>query len=396
MNALRILILAPYIPREGYHAGGKRMFENIRWLAAFGHRIRLVAIYHNEEERACATALTSMVEKLFLFPAIENKGQGDPFYLLPVNYRTPQLVACIDRQATDCDLIFAEFHLTAHLVPRLRSCPAVLFHHEVQTTTLLDYASRHGWFSRKRWRYFYNAARNYQVERDLLARFDAVIAVTDEDLAILRRIDPRANLHLSKFGVSLAELPPCGEPENPHGLMYVGYFNHPPNIDAARSLALDILPRLVGDFPDIDVSLIGAAPTPEILALEGPHVHVTGRVPDLRPYYENAALFVAPITSGRGIRGKIIETMAQSKAVVATPLALHGIAAEDGVHVAIAETPEQFAEKIAYLLTHREVARRMGERARELMAGFDWQNRIREMEAILKETVERYRSRHAT
>lgn len=85
-----------------------------------------------------------------------------------------------------------------------------------------------------------------------------------------------------------------------------------------------------------------------MLALAGPLVEVTGRVPDVATALSRAAIFVAPIALGRGVRNKVLEAMAAGLPVAATPLALQGIGASYGV--AEATTPQQLAEAAIRLM----------------------------------------------
>ena len=55
-----------------------------------------------------------------------------------------------------------------------------------------------------------------------------------------------------------------------------------------------------------------------------PGVHVTGRVPDVRPYLAHAAVAVAPLRIARGIQNKVLEAMAMARPVVASPQAHRG------------------------------------------------------------------------
>jgi polysaccharide biosynthesis protein PslH len=138
---------------------------------------------------------------------------------------------------------------------------------------------------------------------------------------------------------------------------------HEPNVDAAVRLARDVFPRLRDAFPDLVLELVGHAVPREVRALAGPGVRVHGDVPDVTPYLERAAVFVAPIRLGGGTRVKVLEALAAGKAVVVTQRAAEGISATPGEHLLLAETDEDLAAAVAELLRNPARRAEIGEAA---------------------------------
>ncbi len=100
---------------------------------------------------------------------------------------------------------------------------------------------------------------------------------------------------------------------------------------------------------------MGAEPTAEVLALAGPRVEVTGRVEDIRPYIWNSDVVLLPMTSGTGIKNKLLEAWACGVAVVATPLACQGIPAVDGENLLLGSDPGKLATAALRLLQDSEL-----------------------------------------
>jgi glycosyltransferase involved in cell wall biosynthesis len=75
------------------------------------------------------------------------------------------------------------------------------------------------------------------------------------------------------------------------------------------------------------------------------------------------ALMIVPLLSGSGMRIKIVEGMSLGKAIVSTSIGAEGIEANRGVDIAIADLPEQFANKTIELLTSKEQIIKMGQNA---------------------------------
>jgi glycosyltransferase involved in cell wall biosynthesis len=71
----------------------------------------------------------------------------------------------------------------------------------------------------------------------------------------------------------------------------------------------------------------------------------------MRPIFESAAVFVVPLLVGGGTRLKILEAMAMQVPVVSTTIGAEGLNAVNGVHLQIADRPQDFAESCLRLLT---------------------------------------------
>ena len=133
----------------------------------------------------------------------------------------------------------------------------------------------------------------------------------------------------------------------------------PPNIDAARRLCTEILPRIRMNGASPRVCLVGRDPAAEVRALKGPDVEVTGTVSDIRPYLEKAAVFACPMKLGSGIKNKILQAWAVGLPVVASPQSLGGLPPEtertSGERYTV-----RFADGILELLEDRSRAQALG------------------------------------
>ena len=169
----------------------------------------------------------------------------------------------------------------------------------------------------------------------------AVAVRTEEDATLLREQVPGTNAVVVPNGVDPGPEP--GDPSSEPVLAFLGSYDTEANIDAAERLVRDVFPLL----PDYRLLLIGRDPPARVQALAGPRVQVTGTVPDVAAALSRAAVFVAPINRGRGVRNKVLEAMAAGLPVVASSLALQGIGPSHGV--VAASTPQQFADGVSRL-----------------------------------------------
>jgi glycosyltransferase involved in cell wall biosynthesis len=181
--------------------------------------------------------------------------------------------------------------------------------------------------------------------------------------------------------VPQSPLDPVGA--SPPAVLFVGGFGHLPNVDAAVRLANRIFPRIRSLCPKAILNLVGDKPPPRVQRLAGNDVIVTGRVDDVTPYLNQAAVVVAPLRLGGGTRVKVLEALASGKAVVASPLAAEGIEATDGEHLILAGSDEELAQATARLLADPDARGSLGRSARQwALRALDWDATIEAYEAL--------------
>jgi glycosyltransferase involved in cell wall biosynthesis len=74
-----------------------------------------------------------------------------------------------------------------------------------------------------------------------------------------------------------------------------------------------------------------------------------GYVPDVDPYFARAAVFVAPLRYGAGVKGKVGQAMAHGLPMVTTTIGAEGMAVVDGVHALARDDPSEFGRAIQTL-----------------------------------------------
>jgi glycosyltransferase involved in cell wall biosynthesis len=149
-----------------------------------------------------------------------------------------------------------------------------------------------------------------------------------------------------------------------HRLLFVGNLTYAPNVEAARVLAAEILPRVQAQHPDVTLDLVG--PHAGALA-QAPGVRVAGHVDDLRPWYSGADVVVVPLWHGGGTRIKVLEAFAYRRPVVATPLAVGGIDVRDRREVLLADSSPALAQAVTTLLDDPPLGVRLAESAARML-----------------------------
>ncbi|HZU73382.1 MAG TPA: glycosyltransferase family 4 protein [Acidimicrobiales bacterium] len=166
--------------------------------------------------------------------------------------------------------------------------------------------------------------------------------------------------------------PPPDLPAEPV-LVMVGLFVYPPNQDAARWFAGEVLPLVQARVPRAQVRLIGrhGGALDDLRTVPG--VSVLGEVADVTAELGRARGVVVPLRSGSGTRIKILEAFAHGVPVVSTAIGCEGIDAEPGRHLLVADEPERFAAECVRVLTDDALAMDLRAAARALFeARYRW------------------------
>jgi polysaccharide biosynthesis protein PslH len=197
-------------------------------------------------------------------------------------------------------------------------------------------------------------------------RFDLLQVFSEGDARAVAELAPdlAPRVRVNPYGI---ELPPAAEPakEMAGTVLFSGTFTHLPNRDAARWLATVIMPPLAAAAPGARLRIVGSSPPREVLDLAGPLVEVIADAPSVEPHLAAAAVVIAPVRSGGGMRMKVLEPLARGKAVVTTPLGAEGFTGfGEEPPFLVAETAAEIAAATARLLGDDETRRRLGERAR--------------------------------
>ena len=213
-------------------------------------------------------------------------------------------------------------------------------------------------------------------ERVLSPKFDAVTCTSDIDAAVFQRHCAADTIEIIPNGVDVTHYQPDFTSEAPAHLIYIGSMDWYPNEDAVAFFADEVLPGIQDKVPDVQFSIVGGNPSARVQRLtEREGVVVTGRVPEIKPYFAEATVFVVPLRIGSGTRLKILEALAMGKAIVSTSVGAEGLDLKDGEEIFIADEPTAFADAVTQLLTDASLRRRIGENGRaRVERDYDWRS----------------------
>ncbi|QOY22694.1 glycosyltransferase [Xanthomonas citri] len=326
----QVLILDECVPQPDRDSGSLRQFNLIRLLREEGAHVVFVPTRREHAGRH-TQALQQLGVEVWYAPFLEGIGS----WLRSHGAR------------------FAVVLLVRHHVAH--ACLPLLRQYARQARTLFDTVDLH--YLRERRgaelagdaNLLRSAERTRVRELEIMAATDVTLLVSAAEQAQLRADAPHirtallSNLHeVAGSGHSFAQR---------RGLVFVGGFRHPPNVDAVQWFISEIFPQVRAQLPEVVFHCIGAdlPDALKLLADECPGVRLHGHVPDLVPFMDSARIAVAPLRFGAGVKGKINLSMAHGQPVVGTTCAVEGMHLRDGEDVCVADDAEAFAAAIVRL-----------------------------------------------
>jgi glycosyltransferase involved in cell wall biosynthesis len=197
----------------------------------------------------------------------------------------------------------------------------------------------------------------HRQEVDCIARCDVTWVVSDVEQEILARDMPRATVLIqSNVHENVEDIRPFAERE---GILFVGGYRHPPNVDAATWFTREIAPILARRLPGVKAYLAGSNAPRAVTELSGGNVEVLGFVPDIDAWLDRCRVSVSPLRYGAGVKGKVNHSMSRGVPVVATPASVEGMHLVEGEEVLVASEPEAFAEAVVRAYTDETLWKRL-------------------------------------
>jgi len=373
--------------------GGRiRTYEMLRRLRDH-HRVTYIALDDHTSTEEQRTRASEYCDELVLVPWRDAPLAGArrlaaiaanvfsplPFAVSPYRSKamTEAIIArCGERAGVDrADVVVCDFLIPALNVPDELPCPVVLFQHNVEAmiwerrTKVASNPVMKAYMA-EQWR------RMRRLERTQCLRFDHVVAVSPEDAAVFREQYGVHDVSSVPTGVDTDFFRPSGTvAQSRHNIVFTGSMDWMPNEDGMAWFVDEILPTIRRDVPDATLTIVGRRPSAKVQALaEGrPYVTVTGTVPDVRPFLEEAAVVVVPLRIGGGTRIKIYEAMGMERAVVSTTIGAEGLDVRNGEQILLADDPSRFADSVVSLLRDPARAAAVGQAAAtQVRTHFGW------------------------
>jgi len=321
----RLLVIDACMLRPDQDSGSMRMQWLLRIATSLGCKVTFVADNLEHEPRYVGALQQAGIEVLFhpyvrsIAELLMKRGREFDFIMLSRHYIAAQHLPAVRRFAPDARVVFDTVDLHFLREERLAA---------LQGGKAAQVSAR--------------AKR--EEELALIASADVTLVVSDVEQALLRTLLPDARVIVVS---NVHEVTPTVAPwANRHGLVFIGGFQHPPNIDAIVWYAREVMPHLRRALPGVKTQVIGSQVPPVVRALAADDLLILGHVPDIDPYFNGCRVSIAPLRYGAGVKGKVNLAMSYGVPVVATRPSIEGMHLVDGEDVVVADEPEAFAAAV--------------------------------------------------
>jgi glycosyltransferase involved in cell wall biosynthesis len=310
------------------------------------------------------------------------------------------------------DVAVCDFLDAAVNFPGKLSIPSVLFQHNVESEIWRRHAATAG-NPAKKMMYGMEFRKMLRYERAALCKFQHVIAVSENDRALMTRWVDADRVTVVPTGVDLtqyrpdpsesglSELAPAAS-DAPSAsaplITFVGAMDWEPNVDGIEYFCGEVWPAIKAEVPEARLRIVGRNPDRRVQkwasfsndrSSNDRSIEVTGRVPSVVEHLRQSAVVIVPLRIGGGTRLKIYEAMATAKAVVSTTVGAEGLDVHHGRDIILADDPSSFAQAVIMLLRDPELRRRYEKAAAETAARYDWPAIGERFSAVLQSVAEK-------
>lgn len=152
-------------------------------------------------------------------------------------------------------------------------------------------------------------------------------------------------------------------------IIFIGYFDHLPNIDAIRWFQDEIFPIVKSVIPECSF-LVAGQPIHRLgneRKVAG--VEFLGHIHEdkLFDFFDSSRLSIAPLRYGAGIKGKLLLSMSYGCPFITTSIGAEGMQFDNQFDACIADTADGFAKKIINMYLNEELWKKTSKASIEYM-----------------------------
>jgi polysaccharide biosynthesis protein PslH len=368
---MRVLVLSPFYPFHEDNGSKMRIMTLLRSLE--GHDVRLVA-FRDEGDETDEIDPGTLCRDIILFDRPKISGWRvlkNHMSLRPLLAERFFMKKAADKirstvEEGRIDIVIAETLLMSRYLPHAGRAFRILDEHNLEFVR----AERRAKTVRHPLKKLYQDGirrRMQRYELNILSGCHMAWVCSEEDRAALQSLGVRTRLKVVPNAVDTEVFRPAGRDRDFRKIVFLGTLWYEPNADAVEFFAAEILPGVRNRFPDVTFVAVGdPRKNPRDGKIRNVDVVFTGYVPDVRPHIGDAAVFAVPLRMGSGTRLKILTAMAMGLPVVSTSIGAEGLDVADGENILIADTAEDFRDRIIALLENPGLGMAVGNQGRHL------------------------------
>jgi glycosyltransferase involved in cell wall biosynthesis len=342
----RILFITSMFP-SSYHGGGNRVLNFIKNLSE-SNEIYLCSSFILNEDESALKEIEPYCRSVYMIPHWQFGGNHEEIHrwldgkeIDVVHYEWPQSLENYDKA-------FGRYHIFTYMeAVSLR----LIIDLKLLNPLSVDWIDK-----------FVMLVSSLCIELADTTPLDARIAVTMKDGEFFKGIFPYQEYSVLNHGLSFDEFTLDDVEPEPNTLVFVGNYKHYPNADAMEYFFKYIWDDILKEIPDVKIYLVGINPTEHMKSLaDNKRIIVTGKVFDVRPYIQKAMVCIAPLITGAGLRGKVIEYAALRRCFVATSIATTDLVFRDGIDYLCADNEKDFSKNVVKLLKNDSLRKKMSQ-----------------------------------
>jgi len=397
---LNLLFLPKVFPRASVIGGPILIHHRIKNLSKMGHQITVLAPASSDEDHK-DKSLKPYCEDIILLDLPKNRTSAEiekledelkrpSFFLSGDGGYDPEFDKTFRSllKKHHYDGIIAEYSMMGQylegakeIIPR--DTVTIISVHECYTSAFCQRLNKGEPISEK------SIEELFKYEFRMYHSVDRVLSLTQEDKQALINLAPDLEMKISvvPHGVDTDFYIPDPEKSwNTKNILYLGNFQHRPNVDAVQNFMKHCWGRIAEEVPDARFYAIGFDPPPELTSLRNERIVVEegGKHSDVRKIYWKCDIFAAPIELGGGFRGKMLEALSCGLPIVSTELAAFGIAPVNGKEMFVIDDYGQFTGHVIRLLKDTKLRKTVSECARTLGKRFDHKNAAMKLNDIIQ------------
>jgi sugar transferase (PEP-CTERM/EpsH1 system associated) len=395
----RILFLThrlPYAPNRGDRI---RAYHTLRTLRPIAD-VDVVSLVHDSQEASQVGAVQDIATSVRVarVPHWTNRVRALPRLLTsaPLTHvllHSPDVarhIATVVRERKP-DLVYAYCSGIADHVfqPAVVDIPLIVDMVDVDSAKWASLADARPWWHPLRAIYTRESRVLAKFEVRLTRHAETSAVINERERALLSRLAPGASVRAIGNGVDCERLRPTGPPSADPNVVFCGVMNYEPNEQGMLWFIEQVWPLVLAARPDARLKVVGASPTPRLVAAgsAAQGVTVTGSVPQVEPFLWEAAVSVAPLVVARGMQNKVIEAIAAGLPVVVTPQVAEGLPPEAMPACVEAVRPDAFAREVVQFLGLAPEERRARAQQADL-ASLAWPRRLQPIIDIVRSVID--------
>ncbi len=175
-----------------------------------------------------------------------------------------------------------------------------------------------------------------KIETTLFKKSDIIFTLSEVEKRLIEEDVPGKRVELIPIFVYEKFPKPITNFSQRTGVLFVGGFQHTPNLDGIQWFTKQVFPQIIKQIPDIKLHIVGSNPPSEVRKIKSKNISVKGLVSDkeLEKLYQQVRLVIVPLRYGAGVKGKVIEAMYHGLPIVSTSTGLEGIEGIEGAIIA--------------------------------------------------------------